>query len=120
MTWLSRLGALSCASSVGLGAIGAHKLGKRPEEWRQIWTVSNRYQQFGSLAVLAIPALGRSQRASLIGGVCLGIGTAMFSGANYVVSYHENRAFWDEHGLKNPVPFGGGFMIVGFLALAVL
>ena len=44
----------------------------------------------------------------------------MFSGANYVVSYHENRAFWDEHGLKNPAPFGGGFMIVGFLALAVL
>lgn len=120
MSFFSRLGALSCASSVGLGAVGAHALGTRPEEWQRIWTVSNRYQQFGSLALLSLPALKRSPRATLLGGACISLGTALFSGANYAVSYHENRAFWDDKGLKNPAPLGGGLMIVGFVALAVL
>ena len=119
MSWWYRIGALSCASSVGLGAIGAHKLGKRPEEWKSIWRVSNSYQQFGSLSLVALPAL-KSKRATLVGGSCIAIGTLMFSGANYVVSYNENREFWKENGMKNPAPFGVGLMIAGFVALAIL
>ena len=119
MSFYYRLGALSCASSVGLGAIGAHKLGKRPDEWKQIWTTSNRYHQFGSVALLALPAI-KSRRAKLIGGPLLLLGTTLFAGANYVVSYNESREHWNDLGVKNPAPVGGGMMILGFLALAVL
>ena len=114
-----RIGALSCASSIGLGAIGAHKLGKRSDEWKSIWTMSNRYHQFGSLALLALPTL-KSKRTRVIGGSLIGVGTLLFAGSNYIVSYHENRAYWKDQGLSNPAPVGGGMMILGFVALAVL
>ena len=116
---LYRLGAFSCASSIGLGAVGAHKLGKRDPEWISIWTTSNRYHQFGSVALLALPALS-SPRAKLVGGSCIAVGTAAFAGANYLVSYHEDRNYFKSKSLLNPAPVGGGLMILGFLAVAVL
>jgi uncharacterized membrane protein YgdD (TMEM256/DUF423 family) len=57
MALLWRLGAVSCASSVGLGAIGAHKLKHQDEEWREIWRTASRYHQFGSVALVASAAV---------------------------------------------------------------
>ena len=51
----------------------------------------------------------------------LGTTLDLFAGANYVVSYNESREhYWNDLGVKNPAPVGGGMMILGFLALAVL
>ena len=111
-----RIGALSGASSIGLGAIGAHKLKNRDQEWKDIWTIASRYHQFGSLALIATASASIPTRARLVGGSALLVGTTLFSGANYLVSYYEDRSL----NFSKAAPIGGGMMMVGFVALAVL
>merc|ERR1712166_499893 len=46
--WQVRLAGLSGAASIGLGAVGAHKLKDQPDKYKNIWKTSVQYHQFGS------------------------------------------------------------------------
>ena len=109
---LHRIGALSAGTAVALGAVGAHKLKDREEQWREIWAVANRYHMYGSLAMIA--SAGIPSKGAKIFGLGVGAGTLLFSGSNYLVSFMEDRKF------AKAAPVGGGILILSFFAMAAL
>ena len=112
MTWQLRTGALLGAASVGLGAYGAHGLkGKKPE-YHKVWSTAVQYQQLGAVSLMAIS--NAPKRARLVGGLGIVLGTALFSGTNYVVAYTEDRQY------AKGAPIGGMLMMAGLAAIAIL
>mmetsp|Transcript_25325 Transcript_25325/g.76053 ORF Transcript_25325/g.76053 Transcript_25325/m.76053 type:complete len:112 (+) Transcript_25325:175-510(+) len=110
--WQIRAAGLLGASSVGLGAVGAHAL-KCENEYREIWFRANHYHQIHALALLGT-AFVPSARARAVGGAAMLAGTALFAGSNYVVAYHQDRTY------GKLAPYGGTALIGGWFALAVL
>mmetsp|Transcript_7049 Transcript_7049/g.29368 ORF Transcript_7049/g.29368 Transcript_7049/m.29368 type:complete len:115 (-) Transcript_7049:135-479(-) len=114
MVWQVRLAGLLGASSIATGAAGAHLLADRDPTFLGIWKTAVQYHQVHALALLATAAAPRSQRARLVAGTLFAAGTALFSGSNYLVAWHEDRAY------GRASPYGGLLLIAGWTALAVL
>ena len=105
-----RLGALSCALAVVLGAFGAHALKTTlaPDQL-QVFETAVRYQFLAALG-LQLGALARPQRDYPL--KLLLLGSLLFSGSLYLLLLTQQR--W----LGPITPLGGLSMIVAWLTLA--
>ncbi len=111
--WI-RLGAVSAAVAVGLGAFGAHALKDRlTPERLDVFEVGVRYQMYHALALLACGLMAWFGRRVDLAGWSFAVGTLIFSGSLYALVLTERR--W----LGAITPIGGLAFLVGWLALAV-
>uniref|UniRef100_A0A7S4HJI3 DUF423-domain-containing protein n=1 Tax=Vannella robusta TaxID=1487602 RepID=A0A7S4HJI3_9EUKA len=110
--WL-RLGAISGAISVAMGAFGAHGLKKRYSNNPQkvaSWNTAAHYQLIHSV-VLCL--LSFTPRTSPLTGYLLSTGITLFSGSIYLLVLTE----WK---LLGPVtPIGGLCLIASWISLAI-
>ncbi len=106
------LGALSAASAVVLGALGAHAAaeGSQARSWIE---TAQSYQMPHALGLLLVGliAMQRPGRLLDLSGIALCLGSLCFSGGLYL------RAF-GVLDLGSIVPLGGALLIVAWLALA--
>ncbi|CEG35726.1 Predicted small membrane protein [Plasmopara halstedii] len=106
-----KLGALSGATGILLGAFGAHGLKKHVKDPHMLknWETAAHYQLIHSVVLLAAPM---SRRPTLAGGFIAG-GTLLFSGSLYVMTLTEQKK------LGMITPIGGIALIAGWLALFI-
>ena len=122
------LGALSGAMSVAAGAFGAHALRERVEpRLLEVFETAARYQMYHALALIAVAlvlARNNGVAAAVLGpapgtgltvasGWLFVIGTALFSGSLYAMTFTGVRA------LGAITPLGGVAFIAGWVCLAV-
>lgn len=116
-------GALLAATTVGLGAYGAHGLEKLiagavadvPKNLGY-WETANRYQMYHCLAIVAVGmASSMYQRNRLfdVAGVLFLLGIVLFSGMLYTLAVTDLKI------LGAIVPLGGLSLIVGWVVFAV-
>lgn len=106
-----KVGAVSGALAVGLGAFGAHGLQKAPHviadpKLLETWKTASQYHLVHSVAMLAAAAHPRAHSALLFG-----VGNVLFAGSLYALVLTERR--W----LGAVTPLGGLAYIGGWLAL---
>ena len=121
------LGALSAAISVAAGAFGAHALRARVEpRLLEVFETAARYQMYHALALIAVAlvlarnggitaaVLGPAPGSSLAvaAGWCFVVGTLLFSGSLYAMTFTGVRA------LGAITPLGGVAFIAGWICLA--
>lgn len=121
------LGAFSAAISVAAGAFGAHALRSRVEpRLPEIFETAARYQMYHALALIAVAlvlarsgdvtaaVLGPAPGNSLVvaSGWCFVVGTLLFSGSLYAMTFTGVRA------LGAITPLGGVAFIAGWVCLA--
>jgi uncharacterized membrane protein YgdD (TMEM256/DUF423 family) len=109
------LGALSALVAVAAGAFGAHTLRERlAPEMLAVFEVGARYHMYHALALLAAAwAIGRwPGSAAVTAGWLFVVGTLVFSGSLYLLSFTGQR--W----LGAVTPLGGLAFILGWAALA--
>jgi uncharacterized membrane protein YgdD (TMEM256/DUF423 family) len=113
-------GALSAASSVALGAFGAHALKSQASSpyFVDIWSTGAQYHLVHSIALMTVPAVLQSvtlkhrlKLSPMPGRLFLG-GCVLFSGSLYALAYTENKKF------GAITPLGGLCFIGGWLSLA--
>ncbi|XP_067325784.1 transmembrane protein 256 [Anolis sagrei] len=104
-----RLGALSGGAAVGAAAYGAHGLRRsdRDDYLKELYETANKYHFLHSLALLAVPHC----RYPMMAGSILSLGMGMFCGSFY---YH---ALTGDPTFTKAAPYGGGFLILGWLAM---
>lgn len=122
------LGALSAAISVAAGAFGAHALRARVEpRLLEVFETAARYQMYHAFALIAVAlVLARTNgiTAALLGpapgnglavasGWCFVVGTLLFSGSLYAMTFTGIRA------LGAITPLGGVAFIAGWVCLTV-
>ncbi len=113
--WLI-LGALDGAALVVIGASGNHGAIQDPELVR-LFALAADYQGWHTVALLAIGlgggrVEGGVRRLFHLGAAALVVGTILFSGSLYV------PAFTGVAPIPMAAPFGGAFLILGWLLLA--
>jgi uncharacterized membrane protein YgdD (TMEM256/DUF423 family) len=110
--WIA-IGALSAASSVGLGAFGAHALKDTlaPDQLG-VWNTAVHYQALHALALVAFGVVAERWRTRALAAWCFLAGTALFSGSLYALALGAPR--WS----GAITPLGGVAFITGWLALA--
>ena len=132
ITGMSRLflvlGAFSAAIAVAAGAFGAHALRERVEpRLLEVFETAARYQMYHALALIAValvlartggvtaavPAPAPSNSLAVASGWCFVIGTELFSGSLYAMTFSGVRA------LGAITPLGGVAFIAGWIFLAV-
>jgi uncharacterized membrane protein YgdD (TMEM256/DUF423 family) len=107
------LGAFLAALGVVQGAFGAHALKSIGPERLGFWTTATHYHLIAALGMIAV-GLAEANRPRAHGaGPCLLLGITLFSGSLYVMALGGPR--W----LGAVTPFGGIFLILGFLWLGV-
>lgn len=118
--WILISGALLGASAVMTGAFGAHALQSVLDERARGWyDTAVTYHAGHALALLVTGIVGLhigsgpGKSAVLCAGTCLLLGVMIFSGSLYVM------AFTGITKLGMITPFGGVFLIVGWLSLAL-
>ncbi|CAB3366674.1 Hypothetical predicted protein [Cloeon dipterum] len=107
-----RVGGLSGAICVGLGAYGSHSLLLRKDvsdERKRAFNTANSYHFIHSLALLAIPLC----RKPLISGTLMISGIALFCGPCYHFALTGNT------NIKPVTPYGGMLLIVAWLSLCL-
>eukprot|EP00029_Vermamoeba_vermiformis_P005933 TRINITY_DN2199_c0_g1_i1.p1 TRINITY_DN2199_c0_g1~~TRINITY_DN2199_c0_g1_i1.p1 ORF type:complete len:117 (+),score=8.58 TRINITY_DN2199_c0_g1_i1:26-376(+) len=106
-----KIGCLSTATAVTLGAFGAHSLkGRRDVALIKNWETAVLYHfihSFGMLAVAMSPRTPKTAGYAFLGG------TALFSGSLYAMTLTEQR--W----LGAITPVGGVMFIAGWIALGL-
>lgn len=122
------LGAFSAAISVAAGAFGAHALRARVEpRLLEVFETAARYQMYHALALIAVAlvlartggitaaVLGPAPGHGLVvaSGWCFAVGTVLFSGSLYAMTFSGVRA------LGAITPLGGIAFIAGWICLAV-
>ena len=124
--WIA-VAALLGATGVALGAYGAHGLSGSLERWGyagddlahrvDIFHTAVRYQMIHALALVALglALVHGSPRAWHVAAWAMLGGVLVFSGLLYALALAGPDWKW----VGAVVPFGGGAMIVGWLALAV-
>ncbi len=116
------LGASSAALAVAAGAFGAHALRARLEPRAlEVFETAARYQVYHAFALILV-ALWLAQREALhpgapntravASGWCFVVGTVLFSGSLYALTFTGVRA------LGAITPLGGVAFIAGWLLLA--
>lgn len=122
------LGAFSAAISVAAGAFGAHALRARVEpRLLEVFETAARYQMYHALALVAV-ALVLARNGGITAAVpgpppghglvaasgwCFVVGTVLFSGSLYAMTFSGVRA------LGAITPLGGIAFIAGWVCLAV-
>ena len=124
--WIA-IGALLAAIGVGLGAFGAHVLkdlltnagyaGDDLARRQAIFETAVRYQLFHAIAlvIMGLALQQRESRAWRFAAWAFLLGIVLFSGLLFVLTFAGPQ--WNKLGAV--VPFGGGFMIAGWLAVAI-
>jgi len=105
------------ASSVLLGAFGAHGLKKRISDPARIanWSTAAQYQLIHSVALLAT-SLALPQRATRVPGALWVAGMTMFSGSIYLLVLDPQRF----KALGPVTPLGGLCLIGGWIGLGIV
>ncbi|MEL7221857.1 MAG: DUF423 domain-containing protein, partial [Bacteroidota bacterium] len=115
-----RIGAISMAIAVILGAFGAHGLKEIISvESMKTFETGARYHIYHSLAILLIGILlyDRKTRLMLIAGWLFVIGIIFFSGSLYLLSMAEVENL--PVNILGPItPIGGVILILGWVLLA--
>lgn len=115
-TWWVLLGSLLAGSGVGFGAFGAHALKDKLEPYAlQVFETAVRYQMYHALALLFVGLLALRLDSWWVksAGLCLFLGTCLFSGSLYLIVLYAQRQL----GIVTPI--GGAFLILGWLLLAI-
>eukprot|EP00455_Lapot_gusevi_P007373 TRINITY_DN13150_c0_g1_i2.p1 TRINITY_DN13150_c0_g1~~TRINITY_DN13150_c0_g1_i2.p1 ORF type:complete len:122 (-),score=42.34 TRINITY_DN13150_c0_g1_i2:112-477(-) len=117
LRFLSRLGCLSAASSVGLAAYGAHGLQKKPnydESMKKRWDLANQHHMTHSIGLILAgsPIFTNRILAGSAAGLML-TGTVFFSGSLYALVANDNVD------LRFLMPAGGTMMIASWVLLAL-
>ncbi|CAB1345309.1 unnamed protein product [Coregonus sp. 'balchen'] len=108
---VQRLAGVSGALAVAAGAYGAHGFkNKDPDDYsRELYETANKYHFYHSIALL-----GASRcRKPAVAGALLVLGTGAFCGSLYHQALTENPV------LRKLAPYGGMFLIAGWLAIAI-
>jgi len=104
-----KLGCLSGAVGVLLGAFGAHALkGRKSDALIKTWETAVHYQFIHALGLFVVSL---APRESPLAGWCFVAGTALFSGSLYGLVLTEQRK------LGAITPIGGLLYVAGWLAL---
>lgn len=108
------------AMAVALGAYAAHGMAAAYDVNAVDWTRTGAlYQLVHAVALLALAVLvdrwpaGPARWAAIAAGWAFAFGPALFAGALYGLAFGGSRA------LAIAAPFGGGLMILGWIALAI-
>jgi len=113
------LAGINGALSVAAGAYGWHSLGDTPEI-RDIFMMGSQYQMWHALALLGVGLMihrthtPNSAKALHVSGAFFQLGIFLFSGTLY--SFGEFMIV----PVEGAAPIGGGFLIIGWLILAVV
>eukprot|EP00011_Vannellida_sp_DIVA3-517-6-12_P011864 CAMPEP_0114614114 /NCGR_PEP_ID=MMETSP0168-20121206/5482_1 /TAXON_ID=95228 ORGANISM="Vannella sp., Strain DIVA3 517/6/12" /NCGR_SAMPLE_ID=MMETSP0168 /ASSEMBLY_ACC=CAM_ASM_000044 /LENGTH=171 /DNA_ID=CAMNT_0001825143 /DNA_START=491 /DNA_END=1006 /DNA_ORIENTATION=+ len=109
--WL-KLGAISGALAVAMGAFGAHSLKSRTQDpyMLKTWDTAAQYHMMHSIALCLVTL---SPRHPSIAGYFFAGGIFLFSGSLYALVLSQVKA------LGAITPIGGMCFILGWLALAV-
>ncbi|KDO35743.1 hypothetical protein SPRG_00504 [Saprolegnia parasitica CBS 223.65] len=104
-----KVGAVSGATAVLLGAFGAHGLKSRVSDPKLLktWDTGAHYHLVHSLALLAVPF---SRRPNLAGGL-ISTGIVFFSGSLYAIVLTDHKS------LGMITPMGGLMFVAGWLSL---
>jgi len=116
--YLIAAAALSAAAAVGLGAYGAHGLGKDPS-LIDIWQTGVAYQMWHALGALACGWItarrsGRNAMLGRVSGWLLIGGSLAFAISLYAFVLNGNVP------VQGLAPFGGMIMIAGWLLIGVV
>ena len=110
--WLAAAG-FNGLCGVGFGAWSAHGalavIGAEPTEWVKTGAQYQLWHAAALLALAGLPAVWAKIRAWV--GSCFCLGALLFSGSLY------GMALLGSHGLAYVTPFGGLFMLLGWLIL---
>lgn len=106
-----RVGGLSGALAVSLGAYGAHMFhpDKEHQELKHVFDIGNNIHLVHSAALLAIPMT----RRPVLAGSLLSVGTLIFCGSCY---YH---AITGDKSIRWITPYGGMLLIIGWITIAI-
>jgi len=113
--WLV-LGCLSGFVSVAAGAFGAHGLREKiAADLLEHWETAARYEMYHALALVlaGLFASRAPSRAADLAGWAFAAGTILFSGSLYALAFTGARS-WGA-----VTPFGGGALLLGWVALLV-
>lgn len=113
--WLA-LGAGYGLLGVVLGAFGAHALRDRlSAEMLRVWETAVQYQFWHALALLALGLLASRLAGAWLtaAGAAFAVGILLFSGSLYLLAFSGVRV------LGAVTPFGGLFLIAGWVCLLV-
>lgn len=114
--------ALLGALSVALGAFGAHGLKKiMPPETITTFETGVRYQFYHVFALLAVAILYDKFSADWMryAGICFIIGIILFSGSLYILTALKATNTVGLTGIGAITPFGGLFLIAGWVCMFV-
>jgi uncharacterized membrane protein YgdD (TMEM256/DUF423 family) len=114
--------ALLGALSVALGAFGAHGLKKLvPPETIGTFETGVRYQFYHVFALLAVAILFERFSADWMryAGICFIVGIILFSGSLYILTVLKATNTVGLSGIGAISPFGGLFLIAGWVAMFV-
>lgn len=113
--WMS-FGAFLCALGIGGAAFGAHALqGRLGASDLVLWELAARYMIYGGFALIlvGVVAYQRVTRGFEAAGLCLSVGTLVFSGTLGALALGGPR--W----VGAVTPVGGSLLILGFLLFAL-
>ncbi|WFD33360.1 hypothetical protein MCUN1_000173 [Malassezia cuniculi] len=118
MSWFPSIAALSGATSVVLGAFGAHALkDKLNPHQAASWSTAVQYQLVHSIALLFVTSTAPLTGANLVASYAFTTGITLFSGSIYGLCLAPAGASVRKI-LGPTTPLGGIAFIVGWLALA--
>lgn len=123
---LALIGVLG-ASSVALGALGAHALKNKLNEGLMTadqlagFDTAARYQMYHALAMLAMVLVSATQSSNWFKWAynCFLIGILLFSGSLYLLTTRQLTGLEGLRMLGPVTPLGGLFFIAGWLLLSV-
>ncbi|EFA75881.1 hypothetical protein PPL_10453 [Heterostelium album PN500] len=106
-----KIGGLSAASAVGLGAFGSHGLKKKVSDPVKLdyWKTASHYHLLHSIAIMMAPFSKNPNFA----GVMFTSGVVLFSGSLYYMTVGQKK-------MGFVPPIGGVGLIAGWLALVLL
>jgi len=108
------------ALSIATGAIGAHILkDKLCSSCLTTFETGAKYNLYGALSLLSIAALSAGSRIYFSWSLAIVLlGIILFSGGCYLSAFREIYPYMGQTGSKM-APFGGVFMIAGYLIMAL-
>lgn len=109
-----RIGAITAALGVALGAFGAHSLrGRIDDHGIGLWETATRYLFIGAFGMILYGLFRRQKPGGALGGWFLLAGSVLFAGSLYALALGAPRFF------GAVTPFGGASLIAGFVCFAL-